>query len=74
MARFCTALRTMSITPFTINVPDPVLTDLQERLARVRWPDEVGTNWTYGTDLAYLKSLIGYWPVSYTHLTLPTLY
>ncbi len=55
----------MSITPFTINVPDPVLTDLQERLARVRWPDEVGTNWTYGTDLAYLKSLIGYWQSAY---------
>ncbi len=55
----------MSITPFKIDVPEAELADLRERLARVRWPDEVGTNWTYGTDLAYLKELIEYWRTEY---------
>jgi microsomal epoxide hydrolase len=48
--------------PFTIQVPDAVLTDLRERLARVRWPDEIpGSAWTYGTDLATMKDLVAYW-------------
>ncbi len=51
----------MTIEPFNIAVPDAVLTDLQERLARTRWPDEVGENWTYGTDKTYLQELTRYW-------------
>ena len=52
----------MTPTPFTIAVPDDVLTDLRERLARVRWPDEVPDGgWRYGTDLAYMKALVAYW-------------
>ena len=48
--------------PFTIDVPQSVLTDLQERLARTRWPDEVeGAAWDYGTNLSYLKELADYW-------------
>ncbi len=31
----------MEIRPFTIQVPQAVLDDLSERLARTRWPDEV---------------------------------
>jgi microsomal epoxide hydrolase len=51
-----------AIVPFTINVPDPVLADLKERLSRARFPDEInGANWTYGTNLAYLKELVAYW-------------
>ena len=50
------------IVPFKINVPDAVLTDLKERLARVRFPDEIaGSAWDYGTNLAYLKELVVYW-------------
>jgi len=46
----------------TIDVPDPVLSDLSERLARTRWPDQLpGTGWTYGTDTAYLRELVSYW-------------
>jgi len=49
-------------TPFTIDVPQDVLEDLQKRLATTRWPDSVaGAGWDYGTDLAYLKGLVGYW-------------
>jgi epoxide hydrolase len=51
-----------AIVPFTIHVPDAVLADLKERLARARLPEELdGSGWTYGTNLAYLKQLIAYW-------------
>jgi microsomal epoxide hydrolase len=52
--------------PFSLHVPDAVLADLRERLARVRWPDEVpGAAWRYGTDLGYMKSLVAYWRERY---------
>ena len=52
--------------PFTINVPDSVLTDLRERLDRVRWPGEVpDTDWEYGANLAYIKQLVEYWRTKY---------
>jgi pimeloyl-ACP methyl ester carboxylesterase len=48
--------------PFSIHVPDAVLDDLRERLARTRWPDEPdGGGWTLGTDRAYLQQLLAYW-------------
>lgn len=48
--------------PFTIQIGDDVLADLRERLASVRWPDEVpGAGWRYGADLAYMKELVAYW-------------
>jgi pimeloyl-ACP methyl ester carboxylesterase len=55
-----------SIRPFKIEVPDAVLADLRERLARTRWPDQIpGTGWEYGTELAYLKQLCESWRTSY---------
>ena len=30
-----------AVQPFTIHVPDEVLADLRERLARTRWPGEI---------------------------------
>jgi pimeloyl-ACP methyl ester carboxylesterase len=48
--------------PFTIAVPDAVLADLRDRLARTRWPEQLpGTGWDYGADTAYLKELAEYW-------------
>ena len=47
--------------PYIIDVPEKVLVDLQSRLSATRWPDEVGQDWQYGTDLSYLKSLCEYW-------------
>ena len=40
-----------AIRPFVINVPDTVLEDLRNRLARTRLPDQIpGTAWDYGTN------------------------
>jgi pimeloyl-ACP methyl ester carboxylesterase len=51
---------------FAIAVPDEVLADLRQRLARTRFPGEVANSgWTYGTNLAYLKELVEYWRTSY---------
>ena len=48
--------------PFRVDVPDAVLDDLRDRLARTRWPDQIpGPAWEYGTDLAYLRDLCDYW-------------
>ena len=50
------------LTPFRIAVPDSVLDDLRERLARTRWPDQIpGTTWEYGSELATVQDLCRYW-------------
>jgi pimeloyl-ACP methyl ester carboxylesterase len=47
---------------FDVRVSDDILQDLQARLARTRWPDQLpGTGWDYGTDTAYLRELTEYW-------------
>src|SRR5215467_9406400 len=52
----------MTIRPFEIKVPTAVHTDLKQRLAATRWPDEIpGVGWDYGTNLAYLQQLVVYW-------------
>src|SRR2546421_10204764 len=52
----------MSVQSFTITIAQSILDDLRERLARTRWPDEVEeAGWDYGTNLAYLKTLVDYW-------------
>jgi pimeloyl-ACP methyl ester carboxylesterase len=52
----------MESQPFVIDVPQPMLDDLQERLARTCWPDEVeDAGWDYGTNLAYVQALVAYW-------------
>jgi|TARA_B110000483_G_scaffold192787_1_gene229292 microsomal epoxide hydrolase len=54
------------LTPFSLSVPDEVLADLRLRLENTRWPDEIpGNNWSYGTDLGYLKDLCAYWANDY---------
>ena len=56
----------MEPTPFTIDIPDAVLTDLHTRLSQARWPDEVpGSGWQYGAELAYLRELANYWRDQY---------
>ncbi len=49
------------ITPFKVHVEDKVLADLRTRLGMTRWPDEIGGQWQYGSDLAYMRSLCDYW-------------
>ncbi|MBA3869593.1 MAG: epoxide hydrolase [Anaerolineae bacterium] len=54
------------VKPFTISIPQSALDDLQERLKRTRWPDEVPeSGWTMGTNLAYMKKLVDYWQNKY---------
>ena len=54
------------IKPFKINVPQSDLDDLQERLKRTRWPDELpGVEWSYGVPLDYVKKLADYWRTAY---------
>ena len=48
--------------PFTIDVPDSVLDDLQARLALTRFPAEAtDAGWTWGANLGYMKELVAYW-------------
>lgn len=55
-------LSKMNLQPFKIKIQQAILDDLQERLARTRWPDEVAdSDWDYGTNLNYLKELTDYW-------------
>jgi pimeloyl-ACP methyl ester carboxylesterase len=56
----------MKTEHFNIAIPDAVLSDLQERLKNTRLPDELpGSDWDFGTNLAYLKELVEYWRDSY---------
>jgi pimeloyl-ACP methyl ester carboxylesterase len=56
----------METKPFRINVSEAALTDLRDRLARTRWPDQPeGAGWSMGTDLAYMKSLVAHWQHRY---------
>jgi pimeloyl-ACP methyl ester carboxylesterase len=54
------------VTPFRIAVPDDVLADLHERLARTRWPErETVSDWSQGIPLAYVQEVCGYWRTAY---------
>ncbi|MEL6892434.1 MAG: epoxide hydrolase family protein [Actinomycetota bacterium] len=54
------------IRPFTIDVPDSVLEDLQRRLRDTRWPEpEPVDDWSQGTPLAYVQELCEYWASEY---------
>jgi pimeloyl-ACP methyl ester carboxylesterase len=56
----------MHMQPFTIDIPQSTLDDVQRRLAQTRWPDEAeGVGWAYGTNRGYLKELVDYWQRSY---------
>ncbi|WP_190820887.1 epoxide hydrolase family protein [Saccharopolyspora pogona] len=50
------------IQPFRIDIPQAAVTDLQDRLARTRWPGELpGVGWDYGVPLGYVRDLAEYW-------------
>src|SRR5687768_1430298 len=55
-----------AIKPFAINIPQSALDDLQERLARTRWPDDFTNDaWNTGAPTSYLKELTEYWRTGY---------
>jgi epoxide hydrolase len=50
------------LRPFRVEIPDADLEDLQDRLARVRWPDELsGAGWDYGVPMEYVRELVEHW-------------
>jgi pimeloyl-ACP methyl ester carboxylesterase len=54
------------IEPFTIDVPQAVLEDLGERLARTRWTgDFANEDWGYGANAGYIRDLAAYWRDGY---------
>ncbi|MEV7551330.1 epoxide hydrolase family protein [Amycolatopsis sp. NPDC089917] len=67
------------IRPFTVDVPQSELDDLADRLARVRWANElpadqvtdgvqrgpVTPGWEYGVPLDYVQRLVAYWRDGY---------
>ena len=56
----------MHIQPLTIHISQADLDDLQDRLKRTRWPDEVDdAGWDYGANLAYMQELIAYWRTAF---------
>jgi Epoxide hydrolase N terminus len=57
---------TAAVEPFAVAVPQAVLDDLAERLARTRWPIDPGNaDWRYGTERGYLEELVAYWRGGY---------
>ncbi|WP_285577593.1 epoxide hydrolase family protein [Actinoallomurus iriomotensis] len=54
------------IRPYRVDVPQADLDDLNDRLARTRWPDELpGAGWSYGVPLARVRELAEYWRTGY---------
>ena len=52
----------LHITPFSIHIEPEILSDLQERIRKTRWPDQApSAHWEQGTDLEYLRQLLEYW-------------
>ena len=50
------------VTATTLDIPEPAIVDLRERLARTRFPDQApGPAWAYGADLDYIRDLVEYW-------------
>lgn len=51
-----------TLRPFRISIPQSDLDDLDDRLDRTRWPDELpGVGWSYGIPLDYLQELVHHW-------------
>ncbi|MFE3609444.1 epoxide hydrolase family protein [Streptomyces goshikiensis] len=52
--------------PFRLQVGEPELEDLRERLDRARWPDELpGAGRAYGMPLGEVRELARYWSTAY---------
>ncbi len=51
----------MTVTPFTIEVPQAELDDLRARLRATRWPDAAVADWSQGIPPAALRRVVDYW-------------
>ncbi len=51
-----------TVQPFIVRVDEAQLDDLRHRLGNARWPAEIaGAAWDYGTDQAFLKTVVDHW-------------
>lgn len=56
----------MDIVPFTVAVPEAILVDLRDRLARTRYFQSfAGDGWDHGVSRAYLQELCEYWRTTF---------
>lgn len=54
------------IRPFSIEIPDADLAELQRRLAATRFPAPLpGDGWDTGVPVSYLRELVRYWKDDY---------
>ncbi len=54
------------IRPFRIDIPQAALDDLNDRLARTRWPADLpSVDWSRGVPTSYLTGLADYWRTGY---------
>ena len=54
-----------TIRPFTIDIPQSQLDDLNDRLERAHWPDELPGDGDYGVRQAYIRGLADHWRTGY---------
>jgi pimeloyl-ACP methyl ester carboxylesterase len=55
-----------ALRPFRLAVDESAITDLERRLAQVRWPDEAPEPpWRYGTSVGFMRELVDYWAHGY---------
>jgi pimeloyl-ACP methyl ester carboxylesterase len=60
------ALTGQDIQRFRIDIPQASIVDLNDRLARTRWPSELADiGWSRGVPVDYLKGLAEYWRTGY---------
>lgn len=52
---------TTDITPFRIEISDAAITDLKERLAMTRWPQQIATDWSRGQPVHFVRELAEQW-------------
>jgi microsomal epoxide hydrolase len=54
------------LTPFRVDIPQAVLDDLSDRLARTRWPAaSPDGGWAYGSELGAVRELCEYWRTAF---------
>ena len=52
----------MQLVPFKVEIPEPTLDDLRERIRKTRWPPaSPEPGWAQGSELEYLEDLLAYW-------------
>jgi epoxide hydrolase len=54
------------LRPFRVDIPEPTLKRILNRVRETRWPDRLeGNDWRYGTDWDYMKALVEYWTTGF---------